>query len=151
MPSKIVPRKIVAAYDGSGDSGKAVKVAADLARKHGARLTVVHVYSPPLIAFSGNAPVPASTYTDMENAAKLVAGRILSRGVKLAESREVRPQRELLRSVSVVQALVELLEDEKADLAVVGTRGVTGFKRLIIGSVSSGVVSHAPCSVLVVR
>ena len=49
------------------------------------------------------------------------------------------------------QVLVEVAERERADLLVVGSRGRTGISRLMLGSVSSHVVAHAPCSVLVVK
>lgn len=47
--------------------------------------------------------------------------------------------------------LVEYAEKENIDLIVVGTRGTSGFKRLLVGSVASGVIKHAHCPVLVVR
>jgi nucleotide-binding universal stress UspA family protein len=47
--------------------------------------------------------------------------------------------------------LVELAKKEHADLVVVGSHGRTGLSRLVLGSVASHVVTHAPCSVLVVK
>ena len=47
--------------------------------------------------------------------------------------------------------ITEFAKKERADLIVVGTRGLSGFKKLLPGSVSSGIATHAPCSVLVVR
>lgn len=47
--------------------------------------------------------------------------------------------------------LLELAQKESADLAVVGTRGRTGLRRLLLGSVSQKVMTHAPCAVLTVR
>ena len=47
--------------------------------------------------------------------------------------------------------LVDTAAHEKADLVVVGTHGRTGMQRLMLGSVATYVISHAPCSVLVVR
>ena len=49
------------------------------------------------------------------------------------------------------EALVETAKLEKADLLVVGSHGRTGLPKLVLGSVASHVVSHAPCDVLVVK
>lgn len=53
--------------------------------------------------------------------------------------------------LSAVQAITEYADKESVGLIAVGTRGMSGFKKLFLGSVPSGVAAHAPCSVLVVR
>jgi nucleotide-binding universal stress UspA family protein len=57
----------------------------------------------------------------------------------------------LVHAVSVVQAISGYAVEKKVDLIVIGTRGLSSFKRLAIGSASTGVLNRAPCSVLVVR
>jgi nucleotide-binding universal stress UspA family protein len=52
---------------------------------------------------------------------------------------------------TVVQEIVDFASQEKVDLIILGTRGLGGFKRMLMGSVSNGVVNHAGCSVLVVK
>ncbi len=54
-------------------------------------------------------------------------------------------------TTSVVETIVNQAVRENADLIIVGTRGLGAFKKLILGSVSNGVVSHAHCPVLVIR
>ncbi len=54
-------------------------------------------------------------------------------------------------SFSVVETIVDHGTKYNVDLIVIGTRGLTGFKKLLVGSVSSGVLHHAHCSVLIVR
>jgi nucleotide-binding universal stress UspA family protein len=49
------------------------------------------------------------------------------------------------------EALIRLVQDERVDLIVLGSHGRTGFSKLLLGSVSSHVVTHAHCSVLVVK
>ena len=49
------------------------------------------------------------------------------------------------------QALIQAAESERADLIVVGSHGRSGLAKMMLGSVSSHVVTHAPCSVLVVK
>ncbi len=143
--------KIVVAFDGSKDSVKAVELASALATKFGADLTVVHVFASPSVAFSAASGMPPPDYGEMEDAAKASGAKTLDQGVRLASASGVKAKGELIESSSVVQALVEFSSDQHADLIVVGTRGMTGFKKLILGSVSSGLVSHSHCPVLVVR
>jgi nucleotide-binding universal stress UspA family protein len=57
----------------------------------------------------------------------------------------------LLNVASVVDAIAEYARSHGADLIVIGTRGRTGMKRMLLGSVASGVVAHSTCPVLVVR
>src|SRR5438876_7535776 len=52
---------------------------------------------------------------------------------------------------SVVETIINHATKENVDLIIVGTRGLGGFKKMLLGSVSSGIVSHAHCPVLVVR
>ena len=51
----------------------------------------------------------------------------------------------------MVEEILGVAEKEKIDLIVIGTRGLGGFRKLLQGSVSSGVMTHAKCNVLVVR
>jgi nucleotide-binding universal stress UspA family protein len=72
--------------------------------------------------------------------------------VSLAEGQDVKATGHVLKNArSVVQAIIEYAADQEVDLIVVGRRGMSGFKRLLVGSVSGGIVSHAHASVLVVK
>jgi nucleotide-binding universal stress UspA family protein len=143
-------KTVVAAYDGSENSSRAVGIASALASKFGAKLVVVHVYSSPVIPYSmAGAPMP--NFSELEKAAEDSARNTLAAGVRIAKDMGTEARGELLEASSTVQALTEFAASEKVDLLVVGTRGMTGFKKLILGSVSSGLVGHAHCSVLVVR
>ncbi len=72
--------------------------------------------------------------------------------MELAHGRGVKARWEVLPSAeSIVGQIVDYADREKADLIAMGSRGLGGFKRMVIGSVSSGVVTHAKCPVLVVR
>lgn len=143
--------KIVVAFDGSKDSIRATKLACSLASKYDSEVIVAHVYGSPVIGFSASSGMPIPDYRDLEEAAKDTAKKVLSRGVQAASEEGIKAKGELIESSSVVEALVEFASKEKADLIVVGTRGMTGFKKLILGSVSSGLVSHSPCPVMVAR
>jgi nucleotide-binding universal stress UspA family protein len=57
----------------------------------------------------------------------------------------------ILSSVKVPGVIVNFSEDTKADLIVIGTRGRSGFRKLLLGSVASDTVMYAHCPVLVVK
>jgi nucleotide-binding universal stress UspA family protein len=49
------------------------------------------------------------------------------------------------------EVIIQVANEQQADLIVVGSRGLTGIQRFLLGSVSSKVSHHAPCSVMIVR
>ena len=139
------------AFDGSKDSVRAIDFGCSLAGKYGSTLVIVYVYSATLPPFTGAAPMPEPIFEGAAELSKERARGILTHGIELAEARGMKAKGELLEASSTVQAIIEFATSEKADLIIVGTRGMTGFKKLILGSVSSGLVSHSECPVLVVR
>jgi nucleotide-binding universal stress UspA family protein len=55
------------------------------------------------------------------------------------------------RQGDAADAILDVAEEQRSDLIVVGNRGMTGAKRFLLGSVPNKVSHHAPCSVLIVR
>ena len=143
--------RIMVAFDGSNDSIKAVGLACTLTLKFNSKLTVVHVFSSPSVGYSATSGMPIPDYKALEESKRADAKEVLSKGLQLAAKEGVEANGELIEAPSVVEALVEFAAKEKADLIVTGTRGMTGFKKLIMGSVSSGLVNHAHCPVMVAR
>lgn len=144
-------RKILVAFDGSQDSIKATRIACTIANRFGSSVIIAHVYSFAIFAYGGATPMPMPDVQPLEDAARSKGKSILDRGVELAKEAGVNVAGELMEAPSTVQALIEYAAKEKVDLIVVGNKGTTGFKKLIMGSVSSGLAGHADCSVLVVR
>jgi nucleotide-binding universal stress UspA family protein len=143
--------KILVAFDGSSYSAKAVEVASALTKTDGTELIIVHVYSAPAIVYTGAGGIPVPNYPELEDTMREGAQKTLSRGVELARESGAKARGELLEAASTVQAITEFAAGEKVGLIVAGTRGMGTFKKLVLGSVSAGFVSHASCSVLVVR
>lgn len=84
--------------------------------------------------------------------ARTRAKHIVEEAVALAKEAGVQARGEVLdRPASAIELIISFAEGEGVDLIVSGTRGLSSFKKLLVGSVSSGLVSHAPCSVLIVR
>jgi nucleotide-binding universal stress UspA family protein len=134
--------RIVVGYDGSDAARRALERAAALA--DGTEVTVVSVVH--MLRPVGRGPGPEPL--DPEEVAR--------RDRALEESRELLAERGVAaRTVEGVgdpaAVLVEEAREWGADLIVVGTRGLGLGERIVLGSVSTKVVHHAPCDVLVVR
>jgi len=133
--------RIVVGFDGSEHSLKALARAADLANS--AEIVVVSAAGPHLLR---HAPGEIPVDTQEEEA----------RDAALAEARRYLEQRGLTgRYVeghgSPADVIVQEAQESKADLIVVGTHGHNAVERAVLGSVSTEVVHHAPCDVLIVR
>ena len=71
---------------------------------------------------------------------------------KIGSDKSINVQTEVIVSEgSVSKEITEYAEDHKIDLIVVGTRGMTGIKKMLLGSTASEVVTYAHCPVLVVK
>ena len=140
------PTKILLATDGSECSESAGRVAVDLANRSEADLDVVHAFEfvPPR-EYAGVAlrlRSPAESARQGQRLLDEQVGRIGEMGGEVADAR--------LRMGSPAEQILCEAEEADADLVVVGRRGLGGVKRLLMGSVSEGVVQHARCPVLVV-
>ena len=147
-------KRVLVAIDGSKSALRAIEVAAKLAKRNGAELLVVCVIPRPTYVFSsghggGAPPINLGQYYMY---AHQEAEKWLNDAVSLAKDQDIEARGRVLKNApSVVQAIADYADDQGVDLIVVGRRGVSGLRRLLIGSVSSGVVSHARSSVLVVK
>jgi len=148
-------QKILVAVDGSEGSRKASEVAVELAEKFNAHLFVIHSFRgyPEYMSMFPSAPAPSGEAIESYEAyARKAALEVVGRTVSLAEKKGLKAKAHTTETVgSAVEAITQYAASEKIDLIVMGTRGMGGFKRMLLGSVSSGVVTHAPCTVMVVR
>ena len=139
--------RIVVAIDGSEGADRALDVAAELASRYGAFLTLVTVVPPTptpyLAGLDAGGPGPAALTSTYD--ALLASRRTRVRGPRLPRVETVR------REGVVVEELLDYLDRDRPDLLVVGSRGLSAGRRLFLGSVSGALVHHAPCPVLVVR
>lgn len=139
---------IAVAIDGSSHAGEALSEAIDLARTYGGELVVLTVAPlTPIYLPTANPYLPATVaQTDVSSYRQLVDA-----AVKEAQDAGVKSVTGLCLEGVVVDEILTYLETHPTDIIVVGSRGLSAAKRLLIGSVSSALVSHAPCPVLVVR
>ncbi len=146
-------KRILVAVDGSESSLAAAKVAIDLTRSNNANLTVLNVlYTPSYWVSYSPTGMPPVYLTELREHEEKEAHQLIEKVKSMASQHGVNARGEVLEDIpSVVQAITDYAANEKIDLIVIGTRGLSGFKKLLIGSVSSGVATHAPCPVLIVR
>jgi nucleotide-binding universal stress UspA family protein len=147
--------KVLVCVDGSESSMKAADYALMQAKQHGAQVIALNVIVSQLgYAYSAGTfgLVTPSTINDLLEKSKQEAQKWFDEISKNAVANGVKLRTEVVASpTSVVPAIVEYAENNKVDLIVVGTKGRSGFTKLLLGSVASGVVTYASCPVMVVK
>jgi nucleotide-binding universal stress UspA family protein len=141
---------IVVAVDGSEPSMDAAEYAMDMAKRYGSRLIALTVSHVSLSSFGLAAP--PDEVTRMKEKHLLESRRWFDKLHEDAKQNEIQLETELIDSqMSIEGAIVEYAESHGVDLIILGTRGRSGFRRLLLGSVASGVINYATCPVLVVK
>jgi len=143
-------RSIVLGTDGSETARKAVQQATELARQVGASISLVSAYQPVsnqrLRDEKREVPKDmewiVNPREDVEATLREAAEEVEGAGVQVET---------FAREGDAADAILDVAEEQRADLIVVGNKGMTGAKRFLLGSVPNKVSHHAPCSVLIIR
>jgi nucleotide-binding universal stress UspA family protein len=142
--------RIVVGTDGSETATEAVRQAIDLAKLSGGKIELVSAFEPipqqrlkeEAQEVPGDVAYGVGPREDVNTTLDNAAGPARSAGVDTTtHAREGDP----------ADAILDVAEETKADLIVVGNKGMTGAKRFLLGSVPNKVSHHAPCSVVIVR
>jgi nucleotide-binding universal stress UspA family protein len=156
LSSSVSIRKILVPVDGSSPSVKALQYAFHLAelQTSDAELIVMHVLEDVkqggaigLQAKYGNVRLVEGFKRTMRKAAL----EWLKQIEEAAQKKRIRLKTEIVDEGSKVEAILDYTEKNGVDLIVIGSKGITGFKRLLLGSIANAVVASAPCPVMVVR
>ena len=142
--------KILVAVDGSEQSMQAAAYAIDLAKKYNAQLIALTVSHIPLSSY-GFGSRPDAVKHDKEK--DILESKQWFRNIEEAGIEyNVSLKTDLIDSrMSVEGTIIEYAESQSVDLIVIGTTGRSGFKKLLLGSVASGVVNYSTCPVIVVK
>jgi nucleotide-binding universal stress UspA family protein len=142
--------RIVVGTDGSETAAQAVGQAIELAKAFGAQLSIVSAYSP----VSGRrvageqSEAPADVQYEVGPREDVIF--ILDAAAAEVKEAGVEVQTHPVEG-DPADAILNVAEETKADLIVVGNKGMTGARRYLLGSVPNNVSHHAPCSVIIVR
>jgi nucleotide-binding universal stress UspA family protein len=141
---------IVVGTDGSESAQEAVRQAVELAARLGATLRIVSAYEPVpagrLREESREVPPDLqwmiNPREDVDATLRAAAEAAREGGVEFET---------YARQGDPADAILDVAEEQGADLIVVGNKGMTGARRFLLGSVPNRVSHHAPCSVLIIR
>lgn len=139
---------ILIPFDLSTQSTRAFKVAVDIAKKYGSKLTL-------LTCLEGDAWhhkfYDARADSELIKKQKSVSQKHLEKLKVIADKNNVSVKSNILTSKSVVNDIVNFAKSRKYDLIVIGSHGRTGFDKALLGSVANGVSQKARCPVLIVK
>jgi nucleotide-binding universal stress UspA family protein len=156
----IFPTRILLASDGSEDAAQATKVAVELSKTTVSELHVVYVgedaYSGPLVYPEAMEPgwgeqEDPALIEELRRQFEQVARRMLDAEVEKVQAVGGTVAQAHLRMGTAAAEIVDLAEELGIGLVVVGSRGLGGARRALMGSVSDSVARHAHCPVLIAR
>ena len=145
--------KILLAVDGSDFSLAAADEVARRPWPAGSEVKVLSVVEPPVLPTTETWALPDTYYFELERAGKERAQSAVDSAEKLIRKGQEPPPEvtALITEGHTVSVIIDEAERWGADLIVVGSHGYRGLKRFLLGSVAGAVVSHANCSVEIVR
>ena len=140
--------RIAVATDGSPHAARALDIAIDLARRYGSSLTILGV-APLVPMYIGSTEqwVP----TEIPDIEIQNYRRLVDQNVAKAKAAGLTNVTGVCLEGVIVDEIISYLEQSPADLLVMGSRGLSTARRLLLGSVSDAIVHHAKCPVMVVR
>jgi nucleotide-binding universal stress UspA family protein len=137
---------VLVPVDGSDNSYRALDAALLLTEKLGSSITVVNVIEQVPITHIESEKL----LSELLEAYKKENQEILSKCSNIATEKGLSIKTLLLQG-NPASVILDYSKKEKFDLVIVGSRGMGKFKQLILGSVSSKIVHHSPCAILLIR
>ena len=149
----VAVKKILLAIDKSGYKDKAAAYAITLAKSLGAEITVIHVIGKSSLGATADVLgyYRGGKLKVFQEALKKDAEKLLDRVVQAGENEGVVVHQQVLIGSPIKKIILDYAKNHKMDLIVIGTKGMTGIERFLMGSVASDVVAYAHCPVLAVR
>jgi nucleotide-binding universal stress UspA family protein len=143
--------RIVVGTDGSETASEAVRQSTELAKLSDARLDIVSAYEPIPQQRLKDESREAPGDVQYEISPREDVNLMLDKAGGDARNAGIEDVNTHAREGDPADAILDVAEEVKADLIVVGNKGMTGARRFLLGSVPNKVSHHAPCSVIIVR
>ena len=143
--------KILLAIDGSACSDTAVEEVARRPWPNGSSVRVLTAIETPIAPTPESWALPLTYYEDLETALRKQGQNVVDEAIQKLKSNQTITAEAVLVPGSPRAVILDEAESWGADLIVMGSHGYGALKRFLLGSVSQAVVSHAKCSVEVVR
>jgi nucleotide-binding universal stress UspA family protein len=148
-------RRILVAVDGSKPSMDASIQAIDIAKRYDAELIALYVVSPDIrYNYLEDVITPRlpRALKDVMMIAMQKADRHVDKVKQKASEKNVKVKTDVVIGISsVVKEIIEYAEKNRVDMIVIGSRGLSGIKKMLLGSVASGVLIYSHCPVLVTK
>ncbi len=141
-------KNILVPYDGSTYANRAFNKALDLAKLHGSNLRVVACLD---VENLGGWYVDKRVNNDIMKKAKNLTEKLFSNLRDIAKKNSMALESKIIESKNTVKSIISFAELKNIDLIVMGSSGRGGFDKMLLGSVSNGVMQKAKCSVLIVK
>ena len=146
--------KIVVGIDGSEESMKAAEYAISIAKLYNAELNAITVLTSDIgyIYSSPGVESPPLTVKEIVLLAGDEAKKWFDEIKEKANKKGIQLKTEyIVAKKSLLNTILEYVEEHNINLVVVGTRGRSGIKKMLLGSIASGLVTYSPCPVLVIK
>jgi nucleotide-binding universal stress UspA family protein len=151
--------KILVAIDGSDHSMKAAEYAIDIARDNKSQLIALTVLDIAKVGYAASSFITSPMYglNELQRKRKQAqewleqVSKMTAQKSTTADNSSIQFTSQIEESMSIAGSIVDYADNHNIDLIVVGSRGISGFRKLLLGSVASRVVTYASCPVLVIK
>lgn len=140
-------KHIMIPYDKSEAANRAFDYAMDLAKKYNSSISIVSCV--PIQVPTD--PYFGAAYLETTKLLREDAVNSISKLEPRLKESNISFKTDVLEVISITESLLSYAESHDIDLIVIGSRGLGGFKKLLLGSVASGVSQHSKCPVLIVK
>jgi len=145
--SNHVIEHILVPYDKSDAANRAFDYAIDLAKKYNSTISIVSCVSlqVPTDPYFGTA------YVETTKLLKEDAVNSISKLEPRLRESNIPFKTDVLEVISITESLLSYADSHNVDFIIIGSRGLGGFKKLLLGSIASGISQHSKCPVLIVK